>query len=93
MSPIQLTEQWLIDFGFEKIMHKYSLNDSSLTYHYELNNNKDWMLYFLKDGRFAFNDSKPHKPQYLHNRFAHQLQNLYFALTGEELTLNNLHNK
>ena len=74
-EPIPLTEKWLIDFGFEK--HKA---------------NGFW---FMKNGicisvlgvieliswdRQAFKLKNEIK-------HVHQLQNLYFALTGEELTL------
>ena len=85
-QPIPLTEEWLLKFGFVKINHQMSLNDSSMTYHYELNgDDRHWQLYF--DGRvFSINESKLRLFLH-HNKYLHQLQNLYFAVTGEELKM------
>ena len=87
-EPILLTEEWLTRFGFVRINHQMSLNDGSMTYHYELNgDNRFWQLYF--NGRaFSINEPKFRHHLY-HNQYVHQLQNLYFALTGEELTIKN----
>jgi len=79
IKPIPLTEQWLLDFGFEEKTIQ-ELNDI----HYEF----DCMwIYLLKDffeielivGDERFNLLTQFK-------YVHQLQNLYFALTGKELT-------
>jgi hypothetical protein len=59
-KPIEITNEWLLDFGFVKGKKGWSKT---------LNNKRKFNLYM-------------HTSQ-----FIHQLQNLYFALTGEELTL------
>ena len=86
-EPIPLTEEWLLKFGFVKINHQMSLNDGSMTYHYELNgDDRNWQLYF--DGRvFSINENKLLRFHLHHNKYLHQLQNLYFAVTGEELKI------
>ena len=69
-QPIQLTEKWLLKFGFKK----------------------DWNGYFL--GMLSFSKTKHNEFMICVNdlpiqkicKYVHQLQNLYFALTGEELT-------
>lgn len=78
--PIPLTEEWLLKFGFELI------NESPINY-------KIYALNFI-----SFNVIKDFKPNlykaevysvtYPIIKYVHQLQNLYFALTGEELILN-----
>ena len=74
---IKLTEEWLLKF----------MNDGSMCEHWELNGNDNkWLLYFnSKSGVFAFNEGRIHYLYLNHNRYVHQLQNLYFALTGKEL--------
>ena len=86
-KPIKLTEEWLVKFGFKRIDHTYSMNDGSMNYRYELNgNDPHWCLYF-NNRNFAFNESKLNYIHLFHNKYVHQLQNLYFALTGEELNI------
>jgi hypothetical protein len=70
--PIPLTEEWLIKFGFEKINHIY---DGII---FLINKIK---LCITLNGKCEIRGGYiPIKIQYVH-----QLQNLYFALTGEEL--------
>jgi len=71
LKPIPLTEEWLLKFGFEK-GHKGKL-------FVILKNNLGY-----ENGRTYFNSSCISESQPKH---VHQLQNLYFALTGEELTI------
>ena len=76
MQPIPLTEEWLGKFGFKKI---------------EGSNN----YYHPKTGSICFTKvCEPHNYYLVKTGFGsgltsvkyiHQLQNLYFALTGEEL--------
>lgn len=76
-KPIQLTEEWLFKFGFEwkqiKDLSSYSLPKLEI-YQYSSNNNKIFFEYI--DGEVEI-------------KYVHQLQNLYFALTGEELIQRN----
>jgi len=73
-SPIPLTEDWLVRFGFE-----YFKGNNSYQY--------DSFMGFtiwgrLKDGfSVHVQDIECGNPI----KYVHQLQNLYFALTGEEL--------
>ncbi len=76
---IPLTEEWLLKFGFEK--------------GYDANNTIDtWMIFTLKAHLFDLKCTKPELTfstgtLHFNPKFVHQLQNLYFALTGEELKL------
>lgn len=72
---IPITEEWLIKFGFIKDHHGYRLEDlCSLS------------ITINKYGDFlpCFNDRVLHNELKL--KEVHQLQNMYFALTGQELT-------
>jgi hypothetical protein len=73
---IPLTEEWMLKFGFEKINGNYE---------------KGMILLHgnLKTGTIDFLLHEPHSGK-LHLTildYVHQLQNLYFALTGEELII------
>lgn len=80
LLPIPLTEEWLVKFGF--VCHS------------------DGYCHFPTKG-ISFNDYKSNminlcvgkhcqEGEYLpHTKHVHQLQNLYFALTGQELTIKN----
>ncbi len=95
-GPIPLTEEWLKRFGF---IHndKYCRYDSKM---WNVRNRPEgkevsmnvWKATDKKDDGFwgvtlreelVFDDVTPTAIQYVH-----QLQNLYFALTGEELNQN-----
>lgn len=79
-NPIPLTEDWLIKFGFQ---YDYEGNlflepihddtEANFYFHWEV----DELV--LRD---SFEDVFMSRLNYVH-----QLQNLYFALTGEELTI------
>lgn len=74
ISPIPLTEELLLKCGFErnKTYKRYFYNGISISKY-------EGEKYFVFDGwRFRAIDIK----------YLHQLQNLYFILTGEELTIN-----
>ena len=75
IKPITLTEEWLLRLGFEKTM--------SWTFAKELIGNNILVYYLGEKGvSIGFKNYSDFKCEYVH-----QLQNLYFALTGEELTL------
>jgi len=72
--PIPLTEEWLLKLGFK---------------------NEHNPIYFSIDGFYIEykNDeftTEVGECSYLVLEYVHQLQNLYFALTGEELVINEL---
>ncbi len=74
-KPIPLTEQWLKDFGFI-ISDDYDLIMKN-PFYAEGDSEYGYYLRWGYGGRYA--SENPCK-------YVHQLQNLYFALTGKELT-------
>ena len=83
-QPIPLTEEWLLGFGFVKIRSEnHALKGSDGLY---------YSVTFDEKIRFNIydNDSFSFKDFVKEIRYLHQLQNLYFALTGEELTIKQL---
>jgi hypothetical protein len=91
-EPIPLTEEWLLRFGFKKETHAGTdlfLIPLKIVAGQTL---KGFCLYFTEDEwDLSFTDYYTGKektelfPYGL--KYVHQLQNLYFALTGEELTI------
>ena len=75
IKPIPLTEAMLLRFGFDLINNEYHQSrNHDLKLHWTVNKNK--MIPEFNKKRFVTGyDFK----------YVHQLQNLYFALTGEEL--------
>ena len=78
LEPIPLTEEWLLKFGFEEYEFEdeifgYVLNDFGYV------NEFQFMIRIFID----FEGILIQKPI----KYVHQLQNLYFALTREELTI------
>lgn len=83
-EPIPLTEKWLLKLGFSKMTIKplwrktigeYTLDSDDFLFSFE-------SKYVYVDSGLALH------PIGNEIEYVHQLQNLYFALTGEELTLN-----
>jgi hypothetical protein len=78
-KPIPLTEQWLKDFGFiwddEQGYHKWLIDEEGSDYRIEA---LGWL-----DEKGAMVDIYG---ALIRCKYVHQLQNLYFALTGKELT-------
>lgn len=81
-KPIPITEDWLIKFGFEE-NKKYSTPQ----YWLQIDKLDDEFLYDIKDKKFYLSHSYDSGSFGIEILYVHQLQNLYFALTGEELTL------
>lgn len=84
VTPITLTEEWLLKFGFEETGNQ----NFEITIK-EFGNRKISFTKMMDEWGLGliFNDGKrvPIFPTNIY--FVHQLQNLYFALTGEELKL------
>ena len=74
-EPIPLTEEWLIKFGFEFDEIGYLFKDLSI-YSFVDRKEKGFMLVVA---------DIEHKETYV--KYVHQLQNLFHALTGEDLTI------
>lgn len=104
ITPIPLTEEWLLKFGFKYQDRDVSHGNGHIERFYisshfgehwefwlelQLNNNWlktffVWLMWNIGGGRDFVHLPYGHKLEYVH-----QLQNLYFALTGEELTILN----
>lgn len=97
IEPIPLTEEWLLDLGFEKwiwcddcVFIPLFFGDSLYCRFY----NNEWHIKRMKVGRdkrgvFGKTEGKYVLPKGK-IKYVHQLQNLYYALTANELKLNNL---
>jgi hypothetical protein len=85
-KPIPLTEEWLLRFGFEK---SDKLRDAfKKQYYYNFTKNIDNK--FIETISFELTEYNNLYPYFFeHIQHVHELQNLYFALTNEELTLKN----
>jgi hypothetical protein len=83
-DPIKLTEEWLLKFGFEKWEAKFNMGSSSQPtvgwIHGKFNLYKSYQG-ITHEQHISMNN--------LICKSVHQLQNLYFALTNEELTWTN----
>lgn len=71
IKPIPLAEEWLVKMGFKKFV----TSDKYHTYALGVINVNDNIVYVSELGFLN------------HIKYVHQLQNLYFDLTGEELTV------
>jgi hypothetical protein len=83
-----LTEEWLIKFGF----YRGALDMHKLYYHKKINvrgYEEDFCISFYRDGYFMYCNGNEQNSSYKTKYFVHELQNLYFSLTGEELILIN----
>jgi hypothetical protein len=76
-DPVELTEEWLFWFGFKKVGINFEKDSILLWYS---NYQKSYVFRFCN---FGGNLERP-----ININFIHQLQNLYFTLTSEELQLN-----
>lgn len=88
-KPIPLTEEWLLKFGFEKIEAKTdrilyrfnsTYNESLINFEMHLFNNGGVSI-------FDINNNTGFGNRLTTMNYVHQLQNLYFALTNEELII------
>ena len=77
--PIPLTEEWLLDFGFKKnCNNNYQINYNQVCgLSITISDYKSWLCNLSSTTFYELSNCK----------FVHQLQNLYFALTNEELTI------
>ncbi len=74
LKSVKLTDEWLVKFGFK--IHGRRIS-------------RDWFYLWYDDEKivFALAEMQEETGAYLVIKNVHQLQNLYFALTGEELTI------
>jgi len=74
IKPIPLTEEWLLKFGFDKDVDDFYLDINTV------------LFVSYNDDEFVHLKSN-HLETIASIKYVHQLQNLYFALTGSELTV------
>jgi hypothetical protein len=84
LLPIPLTEEWLLKFDFhEYIDFGYKIGHFDKVplcgFTYSINTNKVMIMHKGNNNSHWLD---------IEIKYVHQLQNLYFALTGEELILN-----
>ena len=75
VSPIKITEEWLIRLGFEEV-YKSPMHS---TYWIE---NLSYYFWYQKGNQYADCKGLQVNCEYLH-----QLQNLYYAINGRELSV------
>jgi hypothetical protein len=87
-SEIKLTEEWLIKLGAVKDIEGdyYIKNPKGVDMRFYLIEADEYN--FIQETKFSYSPMANHK----HIRHVHQLQNLYFALTGKELTITKVNN-
>ena len=88
-EPIPLTTEWLLKFGFEKDedFGNWHLNDYEI---FSIRNDRFRIFSAgVKEGSVHWynGSSDDYYSSTKKIQYVHQLQNLYYALTGEELTI------
>ena len=82
IKGIPLTEEWLFKFDFKLIIESSNISKWFIGYNPITHDYLFIITQFIDENRFFFKNG-------FHTiKHIHELQNLYFALTGEELTLN-----
>lgn len=79
IAPIPLNEEWLIKLGFVRV--------SSYDDEWCIESYRHFRIAFDRDGDIGTAHLGRYKGTYKIIDYVHQLQNLYFALTGTELTI------
>ena len=90
LAPIPLTEDWLLRAGFGK----QTVNGFNIFHIYVLMTDF-YLRESFKVGYYwgAVINGRPYElTDAINYEYVHQLQNLYFALTGDELTFTDPHN-
>lgn len=83
LSAIPLTEEWLVKFGFSDIKEQ-TLNVKTFCKTFRVGKCTEQQTLFVELGSRGWTFIRVGYPLY---NYVHQLQNLYFALTNEELTI------
>ena len=87
-NPIPLTEEWLLKFGF---VHDCATTDihfwiDMVTHYLELRDfQREWYPVYCQIPEMSHEGTQRCGINAI--RYVHQLQNLYYALTGEELIM------
>jgi hypothetical protein len=90
INPILLTEEWILKFdGFFKDEEYLSIGRYDYKYCFKYRDwANNWAFYIEYTDSGNSNDDGVKYPIAFDIKYVHQLQNLYFALTGEELIFN-----
>ena len=87
-NPIPLTEEWLEKFGFKKAFAYPDTVPPAPHWEKEEKAAALYCLYFYKTDKGFDLVTSPEMGETIANvQYVHSLQNLYFALTGQELTI------
>lgn len=83
LRPIPITEEWLVKLGL-KIKYGTPANSRAIYTHFG-----KYRIYLSQENKpcSIHIDAGDWFPELCEFEYIHQLQNLYFALTGEELTI------
>lgn len=79
IRPIQITKEWLIRLGF--------IETYSSQFRLKFDHPCNFIGFDFSKTEDKSMEGFRYYGQYINIKYVHQLQNLYFALTGEELTL------
>ncbi len=80
LEPIPLTDEWLLKLGFEKTYE----SDFRTKYDYTIDTRLGYDIY-KSVGNSEDEGMRFRGNHYKHIKYVHQLQNLYFSLTNQEL--------
>jgi hypothetical protein len=80
ISPIPLTEEWLKKFGFK------DPPKNGMAYRMNINSS-DELCWYRQDDSLRYQTQGSGFTRNFGIKYVHQLQNLYYALTGNELTI------
>jgi len=86
LKPIPLTEDWLLRMGFEISPDELQDSWEGVSWQYKIHD-----FYMLSNPVFYFAYNHDNHIEYFTDdamEYVHQLQNLFYALVGEELTIN-----
>lgn len=81
--PIPLTEEILLKAGFEKHRKGYSLNVGGESFDYYIKDK--FVIWDHKHRGYSLESIR--SQGFIFYKYLHQLQNLFFALTGEEIKI------
>jgi len=90
IKPIPLTEEWLLKFGFEE---EHDEHGYGLVFKFKTTQDVFMKVIYEHEFRGLYLDKNMNKGFYgfrfsnIDYKYVHQLQNLFYALCGEELTI------
>ncbi len=82
LQPIPLTEEWLLKFGFEPNAYGYVIGKDNFNIHIWLHDDG-----LIRDIELSSTMISGAYPKIENFKYVHQIQNLYYILFNEELTI------